>query len=184
MEKLFTVYDMEYIVSTDGKIYSTKNNGRGKYHKEISQRENADGYMMVTCGKNNHRRTERVHRIIAKAFIENPSGYLEVDHIDGNRKNNNVSNLRWISGFDNKSNIPFEKRSISHRGEKNGRSRLTHNEVIEIRRLHDNGATTSDIAKLYGRGWSTIYNIITEQTWKHIATNNDSCLTTIEKVTW
>ena len=48
MEKLTNVMGVEYIVSDDGRIFSTKNIGRGKYHKELSQRENIDGYMMVT----------------------------------------------------------------------------------------------------------------------------------------
>ena len=40
MEKLTNVMGVEYIVSDDGRIFSTKNIGRGKYHKELSQREN------------------------------------------------------------------------------------------------------------------------------------------------
>ena len=42
-----------------------------------------------------------IHRLVASAFIENPLSKKEVDHIDGNRKNNNVENLRWVSRIEN-----------------------------------------------------------------------------------
>lgn len=44
-EKIITIREVDYIVSSDGKVYSTNNIGRAKYHKEISQRKNSDGYM-------------------------------------------------------------------------------------------------------------------------------------------
>ena len=165
MEKLTNVMGVEYIVSDDGRIFSTKNIGRGKYHKELSQRENIDGYMMVTVGKNGERRTKSVHRIIAEAFIDNPLGLPEVDHIDRNRKNNSVDNLRWISSYENKCRVPFEERSESHKHEKNGRSKLTMQDVELIRELYRGGKSIYSIAKDYGRGYSTISHIVHNETW-------------------
>ena len=48
---------------------------------------------------------------MAETFIPNPKNLPEVDHIDNNKENNDISNLRWISSFDNKSRILFETRS-------------------------------------------------------------------------
>ena len=96
-EKLLKYEGVEYIVSSDGHIYSTSNIGRGKYHKEISQRENSDGYMCITVGKNGKRTTGRVNRMVALAFIPNPNNFPEVNHKDCNRKNNNVDNLEWCT---------------------------------------------------------------------------------------
>lgn len=168
MEKFFTVEGIEYIVSTDGKIYSTNNIGRGKYHKEIKQRKNHDGYMVITTGKTGDRKTRFVHRIIAQAFIPNPLGLPEVDHIDRNRTNNDVSNLRWIDSLENKRRTPFEVRSKTHKGELNGRAMLSENDVLLIRDLFKNGKPQYQIAKEFGRGWSTIHNIIIRNTWKDI----------------
>lgn len=97
MEKIVKIHDIEYIVSDDGKVYSTKDSGNSYYHKEIKQRENIDGYMVITVGKTKHRRTYSVHRLVAEAFIPNPNNLPEVNHIDCNRKNNNVSNLEWCT---------------------------------------------------------------------------------------
>lgn len=96
-ERIITVKDVDYIVSADGKVYSTNNCGRAKYHKEISQRKNSDGYMQITVGKNGHRSQYRVHRMVAEAFIPNPENLPEVNHKDNDRTNNCVENLEWCT---------------------------------------------------------------------------------------
>ena len=166
MEKIVNIKGVDYIVSDDGKIFSTKNIGRGKYHQELKQRENKDGYLVVTVGKKENRTAERVHRIIALAFLDNPNGLPEVDHIDMDKKNNHVSNLRWVSGFENKHRIPFDVRSESHKHESNGRSKLTLADVMRIRHLYENeNKSIYSIAKEYNRGYSTISHVVHYETW-------------------
>lgn len=135
-EVIKELYGVEYFVRSDGKIFSTKNIGRGKFHKELTQHLRYDGYPIVTLGTNNHRVQKTVHRIIAETFIPNPNNLPEVDHIDNNKENNDVSNLRWITSFENKSRIPFESRSKNRIGSKNGNSKLTEKAVLEIRELY------------------------------------------------
>lgn len=168
MEKVINYKDVNYIVSDDGKIYSMSNIGRGKYHKEITQRENSDGYMVITVGKNGKRTSARVHRIIALAFVENPDPehLTEVDHIDRDRKNNHASNLKWISSFENKSQIPFEERSRSHKHEANGRAKINMKDAETIRELYKNGKTISEIAKDYPISETNVKSIIDYKTWK------------------
>lgn len=163
------LYEVEYFVRSDGKIFSTKNIGRGKFHKELCQRLSHDGYPVVTLGKNNHRVQRTVHRIIAETFIPNPSNLPEVDHIDNNKLNNDVSNLRWVTGFENKSRIPFESRSKVRIGSKNGNAKLTECDVLEIRKLYNNANySISKLAELYKCGWTTISHIVKYETWKNI----------------
>ena len=100
-EKVITVRGVEYIVSTDGRVYSTKNCGSSYYHKEISQRLNEDGYPQITVGKNGDRTNYSVHRMVAEAFIPNPNNLPEVNHKDCDRTNNCVENLEWCTHFDN-----------------------------------------------------------------------------------
>lgn len=96
-EKVITIKDIDYIVSSAGNVYSTNNRGRAKYHQEISQRLNADGYMQITVGKTGNRSQYSVHRMVAEAFIPNPENLPEVNHKDNNRANNNVDNLEWCT---------------------------------------------------------------------------------------
>lgn len=59
-------------------------------------------YFQVNLWKNNIGSWKYVHRLVAEAFIPNPNNLPEVNHIDGNRQNNNVSNLEWVTSQGNK----------------------------------------------------------------------------------
>lgn len=60
-----------------------------------------EGYLGVSLSKNNHITAVLIHRLVAKAFIPNPNGLPEVNHIDGDKTNNSVDNLEWCSRKDN-----------------------------------------------------------------------------------
>jgi hypothetical protein len=78
-------------VSNYGKVLSIKS---GKL-KHLNK--NPDGYLQVwVAGK-----LERVHRLVAEAFVPNPENKPEIDHIDTNRSNNISSNLRWVTHKEN-----------------------------------------------------------------------------------
>lgn len=100
-ERILNVKGIDYIIREDGKIFSTHNRGRAKYHQEIKQRINSDGYMCITVGKTGNRTVASVHRLVAKAFIPNPLNLPEVNHKDYNRTNNSVDNLEWCSHKEN-----------------------------------------------------------------------------------
>lgn len=69
-----------------------------KYNKErILKFRNCQGYDRCLLTKDKLGKNIFVHRIVAKAFIPNPNNYLIINHIDGNRRNNNVNNLEWCN---------------------------------------------------------------------------------------
>lgn len=85
------------IKETNG-IYQVSNKGRVKKEKRIlNQFNNGNGYMYVSILVNNVFKNKRVSRLVAQEFVENPNQYTFVNHIDENRKNNNVNNLEWCS---------------------------------------------------------------------------------------
>lgn len=59
------------------------------------------GYKQVVLYKDGKRNYLRVHRLIAKAFIDNPYNKKQVDHIDGNKLNNAIENLEWVTNAEN-----------------------------------------------------------------------------------
>ena len=83
------------LVSRTGKVWTTT------YNRELGQFLTNRGYLVVKLCKNKTVRTIHVHRIVAEAFIPNPDNLPTVDHIDGNKLNNNVENLQWLSQSDN-----------------------------------------------------------------------------------
>lgn len=78
--------------------------------KEKKWRYNADGYVVISLKTSEGWRSERVHRIVATAFIPNPENKTEVNHLDYNRKNPKVDNLEWTTHEENvrysKCNMP------------------------------------------------------------------------------
>jgi hypothetical protein len=77
-------------------------------------------YKRVTLFKENTRHYKSVHRIVAEAFLPNPTGLSQVDHLDGDASNNAVGNLEWVTGSTNVRRSfqkhPAEKRAICAKG--------------------------------------------------------------------
>jgi hypothetical protein len=93
-------YEGMYSITNDGKIYSWKNCKDGN-PKEIKQSKKKNGYLQVKLFKNSLRKYYITHRLVAKTFIKNPNNKPEVNHIDGNKQNNDISNLEWVTSSEN-----------------------------------------------------------------------------------
>ena len=75
----------------------------GYYSKEkiLKPFKNPKGYQLVKLYKNKHKCTKKIHRLVAEAFIPNKNNLPQVNHIDGNKMNNNVNNLEWCTNKEN-----------------------------------------------------------------------------------
>ena len=100
-------YEGLYQISSFGNVksldrYIINKNGDKQYFpgKYLTQGI-GDSYLKVTLSKNNKQRTFRVHILVARTFIPNPENKPEVNHIDGNKKNNKVNNLEWNTRSEN-----------------------------------------------------------------------------------
>lgn len=88
----------------DGYDYSVSDDGQVRNDKTgiIKQNtENSHGYDKVDLYKDSKRTTVGVHRLVAKAFIENPDNKPHVNHKDGNKRNNKPENLEWVTAKEN-----------------------------------------------------------------------------------
>lgn len=101
-------YEGLYEVSSYGRVFSkektvpTKNGYTRSYpYKEMKQQVNENGYLTVTLCKQGKRKVIPVHRLVALAFIPNPNGKPQVNHIDEDKKNNMLSNLEWVTNKEN-----------------------------------------------------------------------------------
>lgn len=90
-------YDILFEVSTRGRV-RTKHHGKKGYQKDyvyMQPTDNGKGYMRLNLKQSGKQKTVYVHELVALAFIPNPNGYVEVNHKDENKSNNNVENLEW-----------------------------------------------------------------------------------------
>ena len=87
-------------------LYQVSNCGRVRsFHKDkvavIVPNKIPNGYFVIHLRKGGKRKAEYLHRLVATAFIPNPKGLSDVDHIDNDKTNNNVNNLQWLTNCDN-----------------------------------------------------------------------------------
>ena len=85
----------DYIIYDDGDIYSRLSN------RYLNPKPRKDGYKRVELCKNGDKKLFYIHRLVALHYIPNPDNKPYIDHIDGNKLNNNVKNLRWVTNQEN-----------------------------------------------------------------------------------
>lgn len=165
-----------YQFSNTGKVKSTKKN------KILKPQSNGNGYEIIRIwreGLGEGRRFEQVyiHRIVASLFIENPQNKKYVNHKDFNKKNNNVSNLEWVTAKENTQHAFLNgvlKSPPTRQGEDHPTSKLTALQVQSARYLYPD-FTIKEISIILGVSWCTISHIVKNKTWKNII-NRNKCL--------
>ena len=123
------------------------------------------GYPRVQLQKNKFKKTIEVHKLVAGAFIENKYNKPQINHIDGNKKNNHVNNLEWCTNNENQKHA--QKIGINNAGVRNGNTKLSEVDVVTIRQLFPK-LRKFEIARLYDVKQSTVHAIIKRYNWKHI----------------
>ena len=101
-----------YMIYKDGRVWSKPKPSGG--NKFLKPNPDGCGYLHVRLHKDGKRKMMKIHRLIALHYIPNPENKPEIDHIDNNRQNNDISNLRWVSHGENQINkcaygaVPFK----------------------------------------------------------------------------
>ncbi len=151
-----------YYVTKFGSIFSSKS---GKL-KRIRPYKTPDGYLFFNPFQDGKAGKVRIHRAVAEAFLPNPSGYTQINHKDGCKENNHVSNLEWCSPKQNMAHA--KSNGLMARGEKIGTSKLPRSQVIEIREKYiPRKYTLRMLAAEYGVSHVAIRRVVVRESWNH-----------------
>ena len=159
-----------YIVTSEGRVWSTKTK---KWLKQFIPTKKAN-YPEI---KLNGTKTIRVHRMVAEMFLEHVVGSDYVNHIDGDKTNNNVRNLEWCTFNENMQHAGAtgllakdeewkNKLRVSNQGKN---SKIDDKVVIEIFRLYNvEWLTHTEIGEIVGIDRRHVGTVLNRKYWSHV----------------
>lgn len=155
-------YKELYQVSNLGNVRSFKYNTS----RILKERINRRGYCYINLCQNGKYKSCSIHRLVAIAFLGKSD--LTVNHKDGDKENNLLENLEWLTHKENL-NHAKENGLIKIFGEDNPNSKLTEDNVREIRKLYQEKKTkVRSLSFKYNVSKYAIRQIINGNSWKHV----------------
>jgi hypothetical protein len=166
-------YEGRYEMDRDGNVYALFPFKGQPSGRKMNTFRDSLGYVKLSLTHNGQMKQHTVHRLLMLTWcpIEN-AHEREVNHIDGNKGNNDLSNLEWVTRRENMLHAHFVIKSWTHsqvKGEQINTAKLTEDKVREIRRLFKDGQTFQDLAVKFGVTPSNISYIVRGLTWRHVA---------------
>lgn len=163
-------FNKDYEVSSCGKVRRLTNyNKRYPRGYILGNREINGGYLITKLSKNGKEYPWLIHRLVFTVFKECIHKNKEINHKDGNKKNNFIDNLEMITPSENTKHAYKNGMSYGMKGEKNGRAKLTKSQVLKIRNDgKKNMQNLKILAEKYDVTTTTIFKILNKRLWKHI----------------
>lgn len=150
-----------YVCSSNGEVKNIKTG------KVLRPAKDKNGYNKVVLCRCAYCKNIAVHRIVALTFLNNPDNLPQVNHIDGNKTNNNVSNLEWCSNYDNIHHA-IKTGLVKVKYDNNPNAKLNKKDVITIRKMFASGKyNKSELARMFGVSTTLIRYIVQYKIWRY-----------------
>lgn len=166
-EELYEASALGRVRSLDRVSKSTLGNPYIRKGKVLKANINGKNRVVYRLFKDGKGKSINGHRLIAETFIPKVSGKPQVNHIDGNPTNNEISNLEWCTNQENIQHA-FDNGLATNEGESNPRAILNEEEVLEVRDRFSRGESLDVLIEDFGLTHSGITSIIKRRTWKHV----------------
>ena len=150
-------YENNYEISSIGKVRNIKS-------KRILKNGLAKGYRLAQLSKNGQRKFITIHRLVACTFLGYQEGVLR--HLDGNKLNNAVENLRFGTAKENAEDR--DRHGTTRRGENHSRAVLSNEIVLRIREMASDGLGPTKIGSILNMNKARVCEVVSRRTWKHI----------------
>ncbi len=166
-ERIFKkIRGYDYEVSDKGEVRNMKTGSILKPHIHDKW-----GHLEIRLYKNGKIKAYSIHRLVLKTFVSSCPKGMEACHNNGKADDNRIENLRWDTHRNNMKDSIDQETLFIAKGSKNGRAKLTDNQVREIRDRYirfSKNANSVILAKEFGVSYTEICDIINNKTWKHI----------------
>lgn len=163
-------YAKHYSISTFGRVRSEVTR-RGTVAGTIkASSPNLLGYVSVMLSLGGIDDRFLMHRLVALAFIPNPENKPRVNHMNGIRHDNALSNLEWVTAKENTQHAMRElgMNDKRPRGSRAHGAKLTEELVVTIRLRAAAGERLMDLASEHGINASTVSSVVSRRYWKHV----------------
>lgn len=165
-------YETIYEVSTFGRVKSLRRKdrlGRSISEKILTPTVGRAGYPVVTLCNSGKEKKVYIHRLVAEGFINNSRSCPQVNHKDGNKTNNFIQNLEWVTPKEQIEHSIKMGLKRSALGTRNKKSKLSEDDVREIRNHIDAGTfSLRAIARKYRVCHRSIADIRDRKSWNHL----------------
>lgn len=160
-------YESRYAVTTDGRIWSyPKSYGHYTSKGNFLKTKLVHGYeYVILTTYPRQQKTHKVHRLVAQAYISNPRGFKEVNHINGIKDDNRVKNLEWSTRQHNAKHAGIL--GLMRNGEEHHNAKLSKEQVLNIRELYQLH-TQAQLAKMFGVSQTQISRVVNSNNWSKL----------------
>ena len=162
-------YEGLYRVSDDGDVMHVAGRdsiGRYRDARALTPNATRTGYRKVSLSKNSVVWVTKVHKLVMLAFVGPRPDLMVVNHKDGDKANNTLANLEYVTVAENEAHALRNGLKPSH--ERHGQAKLTRDQVSECHRRSALGETHTSIAKDFSVHITTISNVVTGKTWRGV----------------
>lgn len=130
--------------------------------------KNPKKYISAKLTVNGITYTRQMHRVVLMAFVPCPGSEYVVNHKDGDKHNNHLENLEWVTQKDNIRHAKLMGLARYAKGDDSGASKITEEFVRIIKKMLSDGVIQKQIAKHFGISAKMVTDINTGRTWKHV----------------
>lgn len=171
--KAVTGYNGIYSVSNLGNV---KRIGKGSDNRSIQPKELTkipsgwqSKYLSVCLTYNNKSKKAYIHRLVCQSFLgDPPNDSYQVNHIDGDKHNNNLNNLEWVTPKENQQHR-YTILKQTQKGENNPANKYSKNEISRVIELYKTKQYTQrEIARITNIDYRYVNSIVNKKVWKEI----------------
>lgn len=163
-ENIYEVSSHGNVRGVDRTVFHTDGRTRKLKGRVLKPRENLSGYYQVNLCKEGKCKQHSVHRLVAISFARNPLNLKEVNHIDGDSKNNHMDNLEWCTRADNMKHA----KKLNLIDYQNLNSKISDDLAEKIRETYSNtDLTQKEIGEKFGLDQSQVSRIVNNKRWKN-----------------